>query len=159
MTPLADALRRTAEQLRPQRDALVEGWTRALAAGTGDPEARSFCERGVDALLDRLGRGEAEEMLREEAVEAAAAAARTGEALSNLHERTRAALGVAVAREQSELFRARQPAARIDGERLLERSERGPVPLRFRAHLAQLEPERDGLGPGRVTTCSGRGPG
>jgi len=75
MTPLADALRRTAERLRPRRDAVVEGWTRALAAESGDPEARSFCERGVDALLDRLGRGEAEEMLREEAMEAASAAA------------------------------------------------------------------------------------
>jgi putative methionine-R-sulfoxide reductase with GAF domain len=75
MTPLADALRRTAERLRPRRDALVEGWARALAAESGDPEARSFCERGVDALLDRLGRGEAEEMLREEAAEAASAAA------------------------------------------------------------------------------------
>lgn len=75
MTPLADTLRRTAERLRPQRAALVERWARALAAEGADPEVRSFCERGVDALLERLARGEAEEMLREEALEAAAAAA------------------------------------------------------------------------------------
>ena len=75
MTPLADTLRRTAERLRPRRDAIVERWVRALAAESGDPEVRTFCEQGVDALLDRLARGEAEEMLREEAVEAAAAAA------------------------------------------------------------------------------------
>jgi GAF domain-containing protein len=76
MTPLADALRQTAERLRPHRQALVDQWTRALASEPDpDPEVRTFCERGVDALLDRLSKGEAEEMLREEATEAAAAAA------------------------------------------------------------------------------------
>ena len=74
MTPLADALQRTAERLRPHRPELVEKWACALAASDPEPEVRSFCERGVDALLERLSRGEAEEMLREEAAEAAAAA-------------------------------------------------------------------------------------
>jgi putative methionine-R-sulfoxide reductase with GAF domain len=77
MTPLADALQRAAERLRPHRQELVERWTGALAAAEPDPgpDVRSFCERGVDALLDRLSRGEAEEMLREEAAEAVSAAA------------------------------------------------------------------------------------
>jgi hypothetical protein len=75
VTPLADALQRAAERLRPHRQELVEKWARALAGSEAEPEARSFCERGVDALLDRLSKGEAEEMLREEATEALAAAA------------------------------------------------------------------------------------
>ena len=77
MTPLADALQRTAERLRPHRQDLVERWAGALAASDPgqDPDLRSFCERGVDALLDRLSRGEVEEMLREEAAEAVRAAA------------------------------------------------------------------------------------
>ena len=77
MTPLADALQRTAERLRPLRQDLVEKWAGALAASDPDPDPdlRSFCERGVDALLDRLSRGEVEEMLREEAAEAVGAAA------------------------------------------------------------------------------------
>jgi len=77
VTPLADALQRAAGRLMPQREDLIESWTRALAQSEPDPDpqVRSFCERGVDALLGRLSRGEAEELLREEAVEAAAAAA------------------------------------------------------------------------------------
>lgn len=56
---------------------MVTSWSRALAVSgsSPDPEVRSFCEKGVDALIDRLSKGEAEEMLREEAGEAASAAA------------------------------------------------------------------------------------
>jgi len=77
MTPLADALQRAAGRLLPRRDELVDEWARALAASDPDagPEVRSFCERGVDALLGRLSRGEAEDLLREEAEEAEAASA------------------------------------------------------------------------------------
>ena len=75
MTPLAEGLQRAAARLLPHRDNLVSEWTRELAASDPDrhAEVRSFCERGVDALLDRLSRGEAEELLRDEAAEAAAA--------------------------------------------------------------------------------------
>jgi GAF domain-containing protein len=77
MTPLADSLRRVAARLSPRREELVAEWTRALVASDpgADPEVRSFCERGAEALLARLSRGEAEAMLGEEAVEAVAAAA------------------------------------------------------------------------------------
>jgi len=80
MTPLAAGLQKVAERLSPQRDDLVAAWTRVMAAaGTrADVEVRSFCEHGVDALLGRLSRGEAEEMLREEAEEALAAAGSGG---------------------------------------------------------------------------------
>ena len=77
MTPFAVGLQRAAARLLPHRDDVVTSWTRSLAtsAPVPDPEVRSFCERGVDALLSRLSRGEAEELLREEAEDAAAAAA------------------------------------------------------------------------------------
>ena len=76
MTPLADTLQRVAGRLLPGRDELARAWTRAMASGADPgPEVVSFCERGVDALLDRLSRGEAEELLREEAEQAAGAAA------------------------------------------------------------------------------------
>jgi putative methionine-R-sulfoxide reductase with GAF domain len=76
VTPLAEALQRAAARLLPHRDGLVAEWTRELAASDPDrhAEVRSFCEQGVDALLDRLSRGEAEELLRDEAAAAVAAA-------------------------------------------------------------------------------------
>jgi putative methionine-R-sulfoxide reductase with GAF domain len=79
MTPFAAGLQKVAGRLLPQRDELVAAWARALAAADPgrDPEVRSFCERGVDSLLGRLSRGEAESLLRDEGAEAAAAAAST----------------------------------------------------------------------------------
>ena len=76
MTPFAVGLQKTATRLRPHRDDLVTSMMRALAAAPSpDPELRSFCEQGVDALLDRLSKGEAEELLRDEAADALSAAA------------------------------------------------------------------------------------
>ena len=77
MTPFAAGLQKAAGRLLPERDELVAAWTRALAASDPgrDPELRAFCERGVDSLLGRLSRGEAEDMLREESTQAASAAA------------------------------------------------------------------------------------
>ena len=76
MTPLGESLQRTAAHLRPHRDALLESWVRALAALAPDPagDVRGFCARSVDALLGRLELGQVEELLREEAAEARAAA-------------------------------------------------------------------------------------
>jgi hypothetical protein len=51
VTPLADALRQTAERLRPHRQGLVDQMTRALASEPDvDPEVRTFCESGVDRV-------------------------------------------------------------------------------------------------------------
>jgi len=76
MTPLAAALEKTAAHLGPHRDALVESWVRAIAALVPDPpgDLRGFCARNVDGLLGHLGKGQIEELLREEAAEARAAA-------------------------------------------------------------------------------------
>jgi GAF domain-containing protein len=76
VTPLAAALERTAAHLRPHRDTLVESWVRAIAALMPDHpgDLRGFCSRNVDALLGQLGKGQVEELLREEAAEARAAA-------------------------------------------------------------------------------------
>jgi L-methionine (R)-S-oxide reductase len=76
MTPLTLTLQKTAEHLRPHRDALVESWIRAIAALMPDPpgDLRGFCARNVDGLLGHLDAGKVEELLREEAAEARAAA-------------------------------------------------------------------------------------
>jgi L-methionine (R)-S-oxide reductase len=76
MMPLAATLQKTADHLRPHRDALVESWVRAIAALMPDQpgDLRGFCTRNVDVLLDQLGQGKIEELLREEAAEARAAA-------------------------------------------------------------------------------------
>ena len=76
MTPLAVTLRKTADHLRPHRDALVESWMRAIAALVPDHpgDLRGFCASNVDGLLGQLGQGKVEELLREEAAAARAAA-------------------------------------------------------------------------------------
>lgn len=76
MTPLTVTLQKTAVHLRPHRDALVESWIRAIAALMPDHpgDLRGFCARNVDGLLAHLGDGRVEELLREEAAEARAAA-------------------------------------------------------------------------------------
>ena len=78
MTPLTEALRRTAAKLTPHRDALVECCTRSLAATVANPEVplRSFCARTVDELLHRLSEGEVEALLEAEARDAEEAARR-----------------------------------------------------------------------------------
>lgn len=75
MTPLAAALEKTAVHLRPHRDTLVESWVRAIAALMPDHpgDLRGFCSRNVDGLLQHLGKGQVEELLREDAAEAQAA--------------------------------------------------------------------------------------
>ena len=76
MTPLGVTLQKTVGHLRPHRDALVESWVRAIAALMPDHpgDLRGFCARNVDGLLSHLGQGKVEELLREEAAEARAAA-------------------------------------------------------------------------------------
>jgi putative methionine-R-sulfoxide reductase with GAF domain len=76
-----EALRKLAGMLVPHRDALLEEWLRSLREVLPpSPELRPFCARSLDAYLDRLGRGEIEELLRDEA-QAAGEAARAGAGL------------------------------------------------------------------------------
>jgi GAF domain-containing protein len=82
VTPLAASLQKAAPRLEAQRDAILEAWLRELA----DPPApvqgdlRQSCAHEIEALLTRLRRGEAEEVLEEEAREGARRA-RTGSSL------------------------------------------------------------------------------
>jgi hypothetical protein len=73
---MSDALRRTAEHLLPHRAALADAWAVALARAGASPseEARRVQEAALSALLTRLSRGEADALLRDEALEAEAAA-------------------------------------------------------------------------------------
>jgi L-methionine (R)-S-oxide reductase len=82
VTPLAATLQKAAPRLEAQRAAILEAWLRALAdtAAPGVGDLRESCERELDFLLARLRIGEAEELLDEEAREAARRA-RTGSSL------------------------------------------------------------------------------
>jgi len=82
VTPLAAALVKAAPRLQAERDAILDSWLRALgeAAAPATGDLRESCARELDAVLERLARGEAEELLEEEAREAARRA-RTGSSL------------------------------------------------------------------------------
>ena len=69
MSRLGTTLRRAAEWLRPRRDDVLRDWARAVADVRGVPEAeaREVCARELDALLDRLARGEVDEVVAEDA--------------------------------------------------------------------------------------------
>ena len=75
---MSEALRRAFSVLEPHREAFVAACEREMsAAADPDPEARRLVREGVERLFERIPRGEAEALLREEA-EAAATAARGG---------------------------------------------------------------------------------
>jgi len=81
VTDPVESLRKLAGLLGPHRKALLEEWLRALAELLPpSPDMRPFCTRTLEAWLERLERGEVEELLREESV-AAAEAARAGAGL------------------------------------------------------------------------------
>ncbi|HUG54779.1 MAG TPA: GAF domain-containing protein [Vicinamibacteria bacterium] len=71
MTPLGATLERVAPRLEAQRAPILDGWLRGLTEGQGATEGdfRGDCERELDAMLFRLRRGEAEELIAEEARE------------------------------------------------------------------------------------------
>jgi putative methionine-R-sulfoxide reductase with GAF domain len=79
MKTLAPVLQRVAAQLRPQRDAILDDWTRALAAaGSADEAAvRDDCAKSLDELLVRLSAGDVEGLLAEE-IQSAGVDARRG---------------------------------------------------------------------------------
>jgi putative methionine-R-sulfoxide reductase with GAF domain len=69
---LAPTLQKVFERLRPHRDAILESWVRAVSAAglTTEAEARGSCRRELDALFSRLGAGDVEGLLAEEARQA-----------------------------------------------------------------------------------------
>jgi putative methionine-R-sulfoxide reductase with GAF domain len=71
-----------AARLQPQRASILDAWLRGLseAPGASGGDVRVACERELDAVLMRLAHGEAEELIAEEASEAARSA-RAGSSL------------------------------------------------------------------------------
>jgi putative methionine-R-sulfoxide reductase with GAF domain len=69
MSRLGETLKRAAEWLRPRRDDVLRDWVRAVADVRGIPEAeaREGCARELDALLDRLAKGDVDGVVAEEA--------------------------------------------------------------------------------------------
>ncbi|HSB61846.1 MAG TPA: GAF domain-containing protein, partial [Vicinamibacteria bacterium] len=57
-----------AGHLAPHREALLESWIRSLVqGGTAEGEARAACTKALDALLERLARGEVDALIEDEA--------------------------------------------------------------------------------------------
>lgn len=75
----AEVLRQTAAYLTPHREALIEAWIASLGGLYPAPydEIRSHCTRSVEALLERLSKGEVDALLADEA-RSASASARAG---------------------------------------------------------------------------------
>lgn len=75
MRPSAQALQAIAVRLAPLRETLVERWRQAVETlpEPPEPDVMGYCARVVDALLDRLSRGQLQELLADEAAAAAAA--------------------------------------------------------------------------------------
>jgi putative methionine-R-sulfoxide reductase with GAF domain len=72
MNPFAPTLQQAFERLRPHRDAILESWVRAVSAGglSTEAEARVSCSRALETLFARLGAGDVEGLLAEEARQA-----------------------------------------------------------------------------------------
>ena len=68
MSRLGVALQRAAEWVRPERDAVLADWVRAVAdvRGIAEADARAGCARSLDALLGRLATGDVEAFLAAE---------------------------------------------------------------------------------------------
>jgi GAF domain-containing protein len=69
---LSSALQKAARHLQPHRGAILESWIRAVSALSPQVggDLRAFCSRELDVTLERLGQGQAERLLAEEAREA-----------------------------------------------------------------------------------------
>jgi putative methionine-R-sulfoxide reductase with GAF domain len=65
MRRLGATLQQAAEWLRPQRDAVLADWVRAVAdvRGVAEADVREVCGRELDALLDRFSAGDVEGLL------------------------------------------------------------------------------------------------
>jgi putative methionine-R-sulfoxide reductase with GAF domain len=75
-------LKLVADHLAPHRDAIYESWVAAIreVAQAPEDELRGYAAHALDAMLDRLARGDAEGLLRDEA-RAAEEAVRIGTSL------------------------------------------------------------------------------
>jgi putative methionine-R-sulfoxide reductase with GAF domain len=75
---LQAALQRAAGWLRPERDAVLSDWSRAVADARGirESDARDGCSGALDALLERLAAGDVEGLLAAESSQAQAKARR-----------------------------------------------------------------------------------
>jgi putative methionine-R-sulfoxide reductase with GAF domain len=73
MSLLGPTLQRAFERLRPYRGAILESWVQAVSAEglTTEAEARGSCSRRLETLFARLGAGDVEGLLAEEARQAA----------------------------------------------------------------------------------------
>ena len=72
MTRLGAALQRAAEWVRPERDAVLADWVRAVAdvRGITEADARVACALSLDALLAQLATGDVDALLAAEAARA-----------------------------------------------------------------------------------------
>jgi putative methionine-R-sulfoxide reductase with GAF domain len=84
MSRLRAALQRAADWLRPQRDAVLGEWVRAVADVRGVAEAgvREACGRELDALFERFAAGDVDGLLAEESGRAEREARRGGSLLA-----------------------------------------------------------------------------
>jgi putative methionine-R-sulfoxide reductase with GAF domain len=75
---LGAALQRAAAWIRPERDAVLSDWVRAVAdvRGLAEADVRPGCERSLEALLERLAAGDVEGFLAAESSRAQHAARR-----------------------------------------------------------------------------------
>ena len=82
MSALDGTLKLVASHLAPHRDAIYESWVAAIreVAQAPEEELRGYAAHALDAMLDRLGRGDVEGLLRDEA-RAADEAVRIGTSL------------------------------------------------------------------------------
>jgi len=73
---MTDALRRTAEYLLPHQGALADAWTAAMTRSglPASEELQRTQQAALSTLLERLSRGEADALLRDEDAEAQASA-------------------------------------------------------------------------------------
>jgi L-methionine (R)-S-oxide reductase len=76
MSRLGPALKKTASHLLPHRETVREAWILAIvqSGAASEDQARPYCIRSLDSLLDRLGEGDVEGLLAEEARAAVEAA-------------------------------------------------------------------------------------
>jgi putative methionine-R-sulfoxide reductase with GAF domain len=70
---LGPTLQKAFERLRPHRDAILESWVRAVSVAglSTEAEARGSCGRELETLFVRLGAGDVEGLLGDEARQAA----------------------------------------------------------------------------------------